>query len=734
MNPILTLLATLLLALLAPLRAEENPTLPGTLPLAPNSDFSASMVAGIDKMALRLIDQSKTTRKPAREKLRAAIGIVDERAPVKALEFVGDTTAPALLVETDQCRVFRVRWPVFDGVHGEGLHVQPKAKPLARVICLPDADDTPEKLADTRLLTAGCEVIIPALVSRGTEFSRTDRLGIRTNVPHREWIYRQGHELGRHLIGYEVQKALAVVDWFKAQPEQVPVIVAGMGEGGLLALHAAALDERIDAVYSAGCFGPREGVWQEPIERNVFGLLRDFGDAEIAGLVAPRPLVLHHASYPEHVVSRTAANGVRAIAAPGKLSAPDKAAFDAEITRARTFAPDSRILAAAKDVRMDAIVRHLLPAETAGRVLRSLRSDAVVPQLFEDASRQERLVRELEFFTQRLIVTCEAERGAQFWSKLPLKPLTAFEAHTAMERERLWNEIIGHLPDPAMPMNARSRLVRETEKVAIYEVTFDVWEDVFAWGWLCLPKDLKPGERRPVVVCQHGLEGLPEHTITEDRSSRAWGSYKAFTLRLAEQGFVTFAPHNPYRGGDAFRTLQRKLNPLGLTLYSVIIGQHQRILEWLKAQPFTRPGKIAFYGLSYGGRFAVQIPAVLTDYCLSICSANFDEWVRYCVSTELPIPGYMHAGEYEIWDWSLARRFNYAEMVALIAPRPFMVERGHDDGSGTDEMVNYEYAKVRRLYGKLGLGDRTTIEHFDGPHTIHGVGTFQFLKDKLEWR
>ena len=179
--------------------------------------------------------------------------------------------------------------------------------------------------------------------------------------------------------------------------------------------------------------------------------------------------------------------------------------------------------------------------------------------------------------------------------------------------------------------------MRETKKVAIHEVTLDVWEDVFAWGWLCLPKDLKPGERRPVVVCQHGLEGLPEDTLNDDQTTRAWSAYKAFALRLAEEGFVTFAPHNPYRGKDAFRTLQRKLNPLGLTLYSVINGQHQRILEWLKEQPFTRPNKIAFYGLSYGGKSAMRLPAVLNDYCLSICSGDFDEWVRYCVSTELPI-------------------------------------------------------------------------------------------------
>jgi dienelactone hydrolase len=719
--------------LLAGPAAAEIAVLPGTQPLAAQADLSAAMVAGIDRMALGLIEQSKASRKPTREKLAAAIGLVDTRLPVRALELVGDTAAPALLAETERSRVFRVRWPVFDGVHGEGVYVQPKGRPHARIVLLPDADMPPEKLVDRWLPTAGCEVVIPVLVGRGTAFSRSERLGIPTNVPHREWIHRQSYELGRHLIGYEVQKTLAVVDWFEAQPDQVPVIVAGLGEGGLLAACAAALDDRIDGAFSAGWFGPREGVWQEPLDRNVFGLLCDCGAAEIAGLIAPRPLVLQHAAYPEYEVSRAAAAGVRAIAAPGRLTAPDRAAFDAEIARATAHAPQSRILAVGGEPQPDAVVRHLLPAEAADRVLAALSADAAVPPIAVDSGRQERTVRELSRFSQRLLVACDAERAAGFWAGLPLEP-AAYESHVARHRERLWNEIIGRLPDPSLPINPRSRLVRETEKVAIYEIVLDVWDDVFAWGWLCVPKDLAAGERRPVVVCQHGLEGLPADTVDTDPAGRAWGYYKAFALRLAERGFVTFAPHNPYRGGDAFRTLQRKLNPLGLSLFSVIIGQHQRILEWLHTQPFVQPDKIAFYGLSYGGKSALRIPAVLTDYSLSICSGDFNEWVRYCVSTDLPIPGYMHAGEYEIWEWNLGRTFNYGELAALVAPRPFMVERGHDDGCGTDEMVNQEYAKVRRLYDKLGLGGRTTIEHFDGPHTIHGEGTFLFLEETLGWK
>ena len=716
-------LCTCLLWIFGPLSCPAQ-SLPGTATLEPNPDFSATMVAGIDKMALRLIEQSKASRKPTREKLRAALGMVDERVSFAALELLGDTASPALLHETETCRVFRVRWPVFDGVHGEGLYLQPKGKPTARVIYLPDASGTPEKLVDGFLLGSGAEVVIPALISRDSEFSKNDKFGVKTNCSHREWIYRQSYELGRHLIGYEVQKALAVVDWFKTQPDQVPMLIAGIGEGGMLALHAAALDERIDSVYSAGYFAPRESVWEEPIERNVFGLLRDFGDAEIASLIAPRPLVLQHLFYPKHVVSMEAPKGARAIAAPGRLTQPSFAAFEAEIAHARQLAPTSQILAATGETSNEQIIRHLLP--TASIPVSSVPAASLKP----DATRQKRLVRELEAFTQRLLVSTETERNDAFWKKLPLKSLAEFEAHTDKERDRFWNEVIGRLPDPNLPMNARTRFDRETDKVAIYEVTLDVWEDVFAWGWLCLPKDLKEGEKRPVIVCQHGLEGIPEDTITTDASQRAFGAYQAFTLRLAEQGFVTFAPHNPYRGGHAFRTLQRKLNPLGLTLYSVINGQHQRILEWLKAQSFTMPEKIAFYGLSYGGKSAMRTPAVLKDYCLSICSGDFNEWVRKCVSNDLPM-SYIHTHEYEIWEWNMGRTFNYAEMAALIAPRPFMVERGHNDGVGIDEWVNYEFAKVRRLYNKLLIGDRATIEHFDGPHMIHGVGTYEFLKEQL---
>jgi hypothetical protein len=94
---------------------------------------------------------------------------------------------------------------------------------------------------------------------------------------------------------------------------------------------------------------------------------------------------------------------------------------------------------------------------------------------------------------------------------------------------------------------------------------------------------------------------------------------------------------------------------------------------------------------------------------------------------------YLLLNEYDMPEWNVGNTFNYAEMSGLICPRPFMVERGHDDGVAPDEWVAYEYARTRRRYDLLGIGDRTELEVFNGPHTIHGVGTFAFLRKHLHW-
>src|SRR5205823_2027728 len=164
-----------------------------------------------------------------------------------------------------------------------------------------------------------------------------------------------------------------------------------------------------------------------------------------------------------------------------------------------------------------------------------------------------------------------------------------------------------------------------------------------------------------------------------DPTSQGFAYYQAFAARLAERGFVTYAPHNFYRGGNEFRQLQRKAHPLKKTLFGLTTVQHARLLEWLGGLSFVDPQRIGFYGLSYGGNTAMRVPALLTRYAAVICSGDFNEWVYKNITVDHPysFPFYI---TYVVFEWDLAHTFNHAELAALIAPRPFMVQRGHKDG------------------------------------------------------
>src|SRR5207249_4667789 len=94
-----------------------------------------------------------------------------------------------------------------------------------------------------------------------------------------------------------------------------------------------ACDTRIDAVTCEGYFQSRQNAWQEPIYRNVWRLLEEFGDAEIASLVAPRVV---HPSFLGDTISVSGPPQPRAGrggAAPGAWSSPDLRAPESEVER-----------------------------------------------------------------------------------------------------------------------------------------------------------------------------------------------------------------------------------------------------------------------------------------------------------------------------------------------------------------------------------------------------------------
>jgi len=748
----------------------EESHLPGTTQLVwPESELPDRLMDGAHKFVERkIVDAAKNRHRfwPAndasaeawqkaadenRAELRTIIGAVDKRLPPQ-IEYFGNTAEEVTAYSGVGFHVAQVRWPVLDGVWGEGLLVSPDKKAIASAIVVPDADQTPEQLLGMtdgipdesqiarRLIANNVEVLIPTLVSRQKLETEDARLK-RSDQTEREWLYRQAFHMGRHIIGYEVQKVLAAVDWLEVRHAQQqalrePIGVAGYGEGALIAFYSSAIDTRIDATLVSGYFDSREDGWAQPIYRNVWSLLNRFGDAEIASLILPRKLIIEHSESPTIVGHK------------GDSKTPTFERVQREVARIRVPGGGARpdfvhgengsTVGAFSPVASNAFLKALGVATPAKPVPKM--SDNRVALKADE--RRRRTVQQLENHVQGLVRKSEhvrdrfmlyelmPELADSKWSTEKRHPTHNSKKFIdgAKEFRRNFNEEgIGKFDEALLPFNARSRRVAETDDWIAYDIVLDVFNDLIAWGVLVVPKDLKPGEKRPVVVCQHGRNGIPRDAIDTHKTA-----YNDFAAKLAERGFITFSPHNLYRGEDRYRWLDRKANSIGCSLFSFIVAQHDRILRWLDSQPFVDGDRIAFYGLSYGGETAVRVPSILEKYCLSICSGDFNQWTRKIAATDQPF-SFMRSIEWEMPYWNLGHTFDYAEMTYLMVPRPFMVERGHHDRVGRDRWVAHEFAKVRWLYAQLGMVDRVDIEYFQGGHSINGEGTFKFLHKHLNW-
>lgn len=668
--------------------------LPGTAEMTRQGDLALEMVEGIDRYLARRLATLPAKGTGTREDFRRRIGAVDSRVPNPEPE------RRKLLGRTASFEVHAVRWPVLVGVDAEGVLIEPTGTAQRNLVLIPDADMTPEDAVRRFGAQRGDRVLIPMLIDRRDTWSGNPEIRM-TNQPHREFIYRMAYQAGRHIIGYEVQKVQAAVDWFSRSSPEVPIEVAGYGEGGLIALYSAVLDERISSTTVAGYFGNRRTIGGEPIYRNVWGLLPEYGDGELARLIRPRKLFVGAHSYPE-VSGPPPERDRRSGAAPGRLSALPISTVRAEAERAGIPVSETG------------------PAAGPPVALATVGTNA----------RMERQIRQLVEYTQRLVRDGEKSRR-KYWAGADPGSAAAWERTRAPYLKRYAEEFIGALPVPPSPLRVETRKIYDAPLYDGYEVYVPVVDEIFAYGVLLIPKGVRPGERRPVVLAQHGLEGRPQELVQPTNPGDA-RTYQRFAARLAERGFVVFAPQNPYIHGAKFRQLCRKGDPLQLSLYSFIAAQYARVIDWLETLPEVDRNRIGFYGLSYGGTTALRIPQLEPRIKVIVCSGNFNEWSWKITSLEQSF-SYMFTREYEIYEFDQVNSFGHAEMVSLMAPRPFFVERGHDDGVGIDEWVAYEFAKVRRLYSKWGMPDRVGIEYFNGIHQIWANDTFSFLHRHLQW-
>ena len=167
-----------------------------------------------------------------------------------------------------------------------------------RLAILVDIDQGAEKAWSgelaVRLRDKGWAVVTPELRATGSGADPRDKIGNAPDHNTAEWSMW----IGRPLLGQWVWDIRRTLDAIAERDGSLPhdILAIGPGSSGLIALCAAALDERITRVQSVDSLATY--VTDEPYRKTrlglmVPGILRDFGDvADIAALVAPRPVTI----------------------------------------------------------------------------------------------------------------------------------------------------------------------------------------------------------------------------------------------------------------------------------------------------------------------------------------------------------------------------------------------------------------------------------------------------------
>ena len=720
--------AILLLSLLPAFSAE----LPGTAPWEFPDDIAAEQYTELYGYFERRIseaardrerswdgDDLRTVASSKRPLFREMIGAVDE--------FMVPNPSEILVGESDSYRTSLVSWPIlrlgtkgptggFSGalVHEYGVLMVPKAPGRhPAVIAIADADRSAADIAGLtqnvpsetqyalQLAEAGFIVFAPFFVQR--------RAFSEPWTDDRNWLFRLGYQVGRHLIGSEVQQISSAVDYLVTRPAVDPfrIGVAGAGQGGLTALYAAAHDTRLRVALVSGYFDRRDRAFEEPEDRTLWRHLLQFGDAEVAAMIADRPLLIdgggpHARSEFERAQQYYERSGAR---------------------EAIRFFPDAQaasgnagLTAAARD----ALVRTLAPTVPA----------SPLPRQHFDAREVARIANAQ--FTQwqaryrNLALEAYATRDERW--KPDTHSLESFARWKRRALEAYW-DTIGRYPSPGGSMDAWSVQVYDGPAFTGYRLSVRVYDGVHAYGILLVPKGLRQGEQRPVVFTQHGLGGKPEDALGVEANLAADRVYSRFGYELAKRGYVVFAPMISTQTNAAREAITRRAHLLGLTPVGMELKKFGRVIDFLETLPFVDRDRLAFYGLSYGGYTALWIGPGEPRFRVVITSGHYNDWNLKTTDLTMGTSFLFREDVLDMFNFDLLHRFNHSEMLQLVAPRAAMVEIGDKDAVVIlpHRFVDIELDRFESLYRQLGIPEKGRVARFKGPHKIDGGEAYPFL-------
>jgi acetyl esterase/lipase len=273
--------------------------------------------------------------------------------------------------------------------------------------------------------------------------------------------------------------------------------------------------------------------------------------------------------------------------------------------------------------------------------------------------------------------------------------------------------VMGPLPGKEKKVPLDVKVVEEvkTEKFVRRKITFAAEKDDRVAAYLFLPG----GERgkRPAVLCLH-----PTHKELGKGVPAGLGpkADRHYAVHLAERGYVTLAPDYPGSGDSTCDPY--KLGYASATMKGV--WNHMRAVDVLVSLPEVDAERIGVIGHSLGGHNSLFVAAFDSRIKCVVSNCGFCSFPTY---KKGDLKGWSHDGYMPrlrtVYDLKPEKvPFDFPEVVAALAPRPFLASAPVRDDNFDAQGVKDCIRAAKPVYELLGAGDRLSANYPDCDHNF----------------
>jgi len=306
----------------------------------------------------------------------------------------------------------------------------------------------------------------------------------------------------------------------------------------------------------------------------------------------------------------------------------------------------------------------------------------------------------------------------------------AYEHSLEVHRERL-RTFLG-TPPPHAKSGTLTKFdqVGEDAEATIFRVWIEVIPGVDAYGIYLLPKKRPPSGKVPLLIAQHGGGGNPE--AISDLDTRV--NYRAFGREAIRRGYAIWAPalamrcgycDDPVIAGGSRELLDQKLklagtSIIGLELHKIIEGTQ----TLLRTRPELDAARVGMTGLSWGGYFTMYATALAPFIKVAAPSGYFRDFEQLLKRAT--------TDEAKLADRDIFGGLGHAQAIALICPRPCLVQIGEQDGALNPlPGARAEAERAAAYYRQLGVADKFQFHVHAGGHEFDPAAILDFFDRHL---